>query len=200
MSLGLGIFLSAVFLGIIALFLATRDRWNWRKIVLWPICAVLVLSILGGIGFYVYNRPKPQTSFWGISLNSTAAGVKFMKGTPADSIDENLWVYKQTYSSNREATVFVRFQDGNVKGVVFSGSRSSQEPALQGIKVNDNLDKVIKKFGEPSYISRHQDELSRIYSFSKYNLVFWLTANKVTMYGIYNPALGPSRFREEAND
>jgi len=132
MSLGLGIFLSAVFLGIIALFLATRDRWNWRKIVLRPICAVLVLSILGGIGFYVYNRPKPQTSFWGISLDSTEADVKFTKGTSADS-DENLWVYNQTYSnSDREATVFVRFQDGKVKGVVFSGSGSYREPPLQG--------------------------------------------------------------------
>lgn len=200
MSLGLGIFLSAVFLGIIALFLATRDRWNWRKIVLRPICAVLVLSILGGIGFYVYNRPKPQTSFWGISLDSTEADVKFTKGTSADS-DENLWVYNQTYSnSDREATVFVRFQDGKVKGVVFSGGGSYREPPLQGIRANDNLDKVIKKFGEPSDISRQQGELARIYSFSKYNVVFWLTANKVTMYGIYNPALGPTRFREEAND
>ena len=79
MNLGLSIFLSAVFLGIIVLFIATKDRWNWRRIVLWPIKSaswvVLVLLILGGIGLFVnevlLNRPKLQTSFWGISLGST---------------------------------------------------------------------------------------------------------------------------------
>jgi len=161
MNLGLAIFLSAVFLGIIVLFIATKDRWNWRKIVLLPIksavWAILVLSILGGIGLYVnevlLNRPKLQTSFWGISLDSTEADVKFTKGTPTDSSgDDNrkVWHYKQMYSSNKEANVFVRFEGGKVRLVFLYGTGDYREPDLQGIRVNDNLDKVSKKFGQAS--------------------------------------------------
>ena len=34
MDVGTGIFLSAIFLGLIALFIGTKDRWKWKKIIL----------------------------------------------------------------------------------------------------------------------------------------------------------------------
>ena len=49
MSLGLGIFLSSLFLGIIFLFVSTKDRWNWKKILfIWPLCFVLIVGVVGG--------------------------------------------------------------------------------------------------------------------------------------------------------
>jgi len=38
MSVGTAIFFSAVLLAFVALYIATKDRWNWKKI-LWPFSA-----------------------------------------------------------------------------------------------------------------------------------------------------------------
>jgi hypothetical protein len=42
MSIGLGIFLSSVLLGCVTLYIFTRDRWNWTKILLWPSVAPIL--------------------------------------------------------------------------------------------------------------------------------------------------------------
>jgi len=84
--LGLSILLSTFLLSLVALFIATRDRWNWKKIALWltigPLALVLVIGILAGIFWYVGNLPKAQTEFWEIVLDSTKDDVRFLKGNP----------------------------------------------------------------------------------------------------------------------
>lgn len=84
MELGTGIFLSAVFLGIVALYIATKDRWNWKKILLWPLAVVVVLSSVGGIVAYAYKkyeeRPKVQVEFNGIKLGDQFQDVVFRHG------------------------------------------------------------------------------------------------------------------------
>ena len=35
MSLEASIFLSAMLVSLVALFIATKDRWNWKKLILW---------------------------------------------------------------------------------------------------------------------------------------------------------------------
>jgi len=54
MNLGLAIFLSAVFLGTVALYIATMDRWNWKKIVIRPLLGVLLLLGLCGVGLLLW--------------------------------------------------------------------------------------------------------------------------------------------------
>lgn len=35
MTLGTGLFLSALILSLVILYSVTRDRWNWRRLVFW---------------------------------------------------------------------------------------------------------------------------------------------------------------------
>jgi membrane protein YdbS with pleckstrin-like domain len=56
MELGTGILLSAVFLGTVALFIATKDRWNWKKIFLWPLGVIVGLGVVGGSIAYLYQQ------------------------------------------------------------------------------------------------------------------------------------------------
>lgn len=84
MELGTGVFLSAVFLGTVALFIATKDRWKWKKIFLWPLAVVVVLSLVGGMVGYAYKqyeeRPKVPSEFKGIQLGEKFQDAIFRHG------------------------------------------------------------------------------------------------------------------------
>ena len=102
MELGTGIFLSAVFLGTVGLFVATKDRWNWKKIFLWPLGVIVGLGIVGGSIAYLYrqheDRPRKLTELWGVSLNDSTGDVKFKKGKPPWRMDDgDLWIYGKYY-------------------------------------------------------------------------------------------------------
>ena len=64
MSLGMGIFLSSLVLGPIVLIIGTKDRWNWKKIILWPFAGLILMVLELWIYNIIEQRPKVQTSFW----------------------------------------------------------------------------------------------------------------------------------------
>jgi hypothetical protein len=84
MEVGTGIFLSAALLGAVALFIATKDRWNWKKILLWTGGILLVIPAIGGLATYTYmlyeDRPKLQTEFYGLKLGEKFQDVVFRHG------------------------------------------------------------------------------------------------------------------------
>lgn len=84
MELGTGIFLSVVFLGTVALFIATKDRWNWKKIILWPLGIVTALSLVGWLFTYAYTqyeeRPKAPSEFKRIRLGEKFQDTVFKHG------------------------------------------------------------------------------------------------------------------------
>lgn len=104
MNLGLAIFLSAVFLGTVALYIATMDRWNWKKILIRPLLGVLLLLVLGGVGLLLWMywpqaekttqtfRPEELRSLnlagdivTEVPLGSSKADVRFLKGEPIET-------------------------------------------------------------------------------------------------------------------
>ena len=215
MNLGAWIFLSAIFLGLVALFIATRGQWNLNKIIIWPwkkiaIRAAIVITsliLLAGIalfGRYIYlkiaERPKVQKSFWGLTLDSTKEDIKFLKGTPAKE-ERDMWYY---ISEDRHdgrykliAIYAITFTNNKIWRIMGEGIETGLGPTIQNIKVGDSY-KVIERFGEPSYISYSKDGFSRIVSFKKYNVFFMLQKGSVVNMGIYNPSFGDTRFKEEA--
>ena len=74
MDLGLAIFLSSVFLGLIYLYNSTKDRWDWRKNI-WRMVklALVVITVLGvgGTFYWFYStlpeEPPVQTEYWDLS-------------------------------------------------------------------------------------------------------------------------------------
>lgn len=205
MSLGAWIFLSAIFLGLVALFIATRGQWKWEKIVTWPLKKIVIrvaivitsLMLLAGIGFfgrYVYlkiaERPKVQKSFWGLTLDSTKEDIKFLKGTPY-KVEKNRWQY---VVEDPFAIIDIIFVYNKIWLLGGEGTGLS----IQNIRRRDSYDEVIKRFGKPSCISYSKDGLARIVSFKKYNVFFELQAGSVIKMGIYNPSFGDIRFKEEA--
>jgi hypothetical protein len=201
MELGTAVFLSAVLLSMVGLYAATKDRWNWKKILLWPLGVIVALAVLVGGGYYTYyqidQRPKPQTSFWGIPLNATETEVRFLKGEPTKR-DGTLWVYDTDPSSRDGAWYIVRFaDDGSLRYVMYSG-RGSSIPYLQGISDYSSQETILEKFGKPTNVSTSKDGLKRLLSYAKYNLVFELVQNRVQALGMYDGKGEAMRYSEEA--
>jgi hypothetical protein len=200
MELGTSVFLSAIFLGTVALFIATKDRWNWRRIFLWPVAAVLGLSIAGGTSVYIYDKYQsrlvPQTSLWDITLGTSPAQIKFEKGQPSKIISEDTWLYLLGGEADNGRYV-IRFKDGKVRFIVYDGIRL-YAPTIAGISPYSSLSDIEKKLGAPSFVSRSKDELRRWYSFDKFNICVLFEKGEVVGLGIFDPETGPIRFIDEA--
>ncbi|MFH2134518.1 MAG: hypothetical protein ABII81_04975 [Pseudomonadota bacterium] len=206
MSVGEGIFLSALLLSVVILFVATKDRWNWKRIVKWglalPVSCVAILA-LGIWGLSTYeNRPVAQEEFQGIKLNSTPADVRFLKGEPiAKHSTEVSWVYDAHSGSAQpeDAVVVVQFRDDKIRHITYwANERQIVTPYLLGFSVGSEYDAVISKLGAPSHVSTSENGLGRLLSFEKYKVFFDFEQGKVRTYGIYNPTTGPMKFSKEA--
>jgi len=210
MNLGLSIFLSSIFLGIIVLFIATKDRWNWKKIIIRLLVGTICVGVLAVAGNFIYEKhsdyrikhkipdsPEVMNSFWDIPLDSTQEDIKFLKGKPSEILEDDDWVYKSDKNSSYDKYVYlIRFKDGKIRFIVCITDESFLS-GIQGISSNSSSENIINKFGEPTNISVSEDGLSRIYSFDKYHVFFTLKKNKVADYGVYNPEIGYIRFDKE---
>lgn len=192
MDVGTGIFLSGVLIAIVALYIATRDRWNWMKIVLWPSGVLLVL----GTSFYLYSlipaKPKIEKSFWEITLGASESDVLFAKGAPTTK-NTHHWLYRfNDDNGNWKYVYHVNFEDGKVWAIAyFAASSLDWHEQIQGINVGDSENSVRDKFGIPSPLVSSDDGLRRIYHYRDYNVVFELAQNKITGLGIYSPDIAP---------
>lgn len=96
MELGTGVFLSAVFIGFIILFIFTKDRWNWKKIILVLIGAPILLGLVigGGVASYkFYKKTFPptvikQTGLEELELGMTKNEVRYIKGEPNQVLEK----------------------------------------------------------------------------------------------------------------
>ncbi|MHB1290796.1 MAG: hypothetical protein ACYCY5_01215 [Sulfuricella sp.] len=201
MELGTGIFLSTIFLGIVALFIATKDRWNWKKILLWPLGIIGAFAVIGGSIAYVYqqyeDRPRKLTALWDVSLNDTASDVKFKKGEPTTRLDNDHWVYRPYQTTEGDYVVY--FKNDRVRSIIYFGPMYNG-PSVHGVGHYDSSQELDAKLGPPSYVSRSKDELRRAYSYEKFNVVAHFEGGKISALGIYDPASGPFKFKEESED
>ena len=56
MNVGDSIFLSALILGAVGLYAATKDRWNWKKLVKYVVGVPTVLIVLAGLARIFHER------------------------------------------------------------------------------------------------------------------------------------------------
>lgn len=206
MSVGDGIFLSAVLLSVVGLFAATKDRWNWKRIAKWGIGVPVVLVSLLAAGLWGYstyeNRSTPQTQFEGLSLSASPSDVRFLKGEPIpkhSTVDR--WVYDAHSGSSQpeDAALIVQFREEKLRYVQYwANERQIVNPYLLGFTIGSNYDTVLQKLGQPSNVSTSGDGLNRLLSFEKYKTFFEFERGTVRTLGIYDPSGGPVKFPQEA--
>ncbi|KRB14564.1 hypothetical protein [Rhizobacter sp. Root16D2] len=202
MTLGTGLFLSALVLAVVILYVATKDRWKWRKLVKWGVGVPLALLIVSALGTWAYvmfnDRPKVQTSFWDIPLTATRSDVKFLKGEDQNksaSKDPDVWIY---HVSENKAVYMVRFNGDKIRFIqFFSVDGAIGEPWLQGLSKGSTMEAVIETLGQPSYTAASQDGLERLLSYEKYQTFFRVERGRVVTYGVYDPKHGPMDYPTE---
>lgn len=200
MSLGVSIFLSSTILAIIVLFIATKDRWNWVKILLWPLGGLLAMAVAFWGYQTIQNRPRPETEFWGIRLGATKSDVKFLKGVPTQAYDNDqkwAYIFKDSSGQNDQYVYLVQFKGDRVwvVGYISHPTAGSFGPGVHGIYIGDSLEEVVETFGKDYHMETDKDGLRRLFSFEYYRLFFELEKNRVQSYGLYDPELAPKGLR-----
>ncbi len=206
MSIGEGIFLSVLLLSGTILFVVTKDRWNWKRIVKFSFALLLATLIILALGVWIYSayegRPTAQETFQGIKLSSTKADVRFLKGEPiAKHSTEDRWVYDAHTGSAQpqDAFVWVMFRDGKIRHITYwANDRQIVTPYLIGFSIGAAYDSVISKLGQSDYTSTSSDGLRRLLSFEKYNVFYEFEQGRVKTFGVFDPSMGPMKFSNEA--
>lgn len=202
MTIGTGIFLSSLMLSLVALFVTTKDRWDWKKISIWIGVSAFGVPALLGTTWFAYTeykqRLQPQTEFWGVPLGATEGEVKLLKGTPMLINDHGTWLYdSEGEGQGQEGPYGIRFKDGKVWWIAYLREKTAYSPGLVGVDSNANYKKIVQLLGEPSYISISEDETSRALSYKKLNVFFKLTKDQIETLGIFDPEVGPFRLNKE---
>lgn len=193
MAFRLSILISILLLGIGMLYLRKKEGWEWDKIISLFTVAIIIITICGSIGIYIYIRmsvkPEVQTSFWEMNLSSSKQSVLFIKGPPIEVTAEGFWIYESKIFDVSEL-YYMKFIQDQLRFVGYLGDNLSAGPGIQGIKKGSSFDAVITLFGKPTHISESKDGFNKLYSYEKYNVFFIMNKNIVTVYGIYNPKYG----------
>lgn len=203
MTVGDSIFLSALILGTVGLYAATKDRWNWKRIAKWVVGVPVVLIVLASLGLWGYSeyndRPTAQTTLGGVALGSTVADVKLAKGNPNKVLEDGRWIYYGSKTDGVETAGYVvRFKNGNVRYVLYASTPSHiGSDWLQGFTRGTSYDVVITKLGPPGHESISDDGLERMISYPKYNTFYSFAQAQVVDFGVYDPATGPMEYTKK---
>ena len=198
MGLGTSVFLSSIVLGVIALFIATKDRWNWKKLVLWPTVVLVGLGALVATGWWTYSyieSPRQLTELWGIRLGASSSDVMFLKGAPTNNVDQETWQYETGTETSRRGYV-VRFKGEKVRFVAYYGERL-WGPSIPGVSTFASATDIQQRLGEPSHVSSSEDRLSRWLSFDRWNVALLMAKGEIKGLAVYAPEHGPIRFVKE---
>ena len=91
MTIGSSIFFGSLMVAMAILYVATKDRWNWKKVIkralLIPVAVLLIIGALIWIYSEIQDRPTKQREFQGIKLGDSKENVLFKKGATPKGID-----------------------------------------------------------------------------------------------------------------
>jgi hypothetical protein len=220
MSIGLGIFLSSLCLGTIALYGITKDRWNWRRIGRNISLGLLVIAIAGA-GVYFWNDLPTfilkQNEYAGLRLGMTQEEVQYIKGHPPTVLGEaegegewkgfkpniattNLEKGKRVedyqewsydVNADRIDLDFGPAKTGLVVIECYSSDRLKRCPAIAGITDGNTEQEVIKKFGRPD--TAYIEGVAKFLYYKNIGVHFWLAKEQVYMIGINDTRYGRKR-------
>jgi hypothetical protein len=199
LDIGTGIFSGLAFVGLVWLYVATRERWRWRRLIVWGgvLVALPAAAFVGWLYLADYREslPQLQESFWELQPGITTHEVLFRKGEPQQKSDD-YWVY-----TRKDEGVFylVGVGSGKVQHVLaltHDGNRMYL-PSMQGISNHSTQDEVERKFGKPDAVSVFKDQTRRQLSYMKYGVAFELERNRVISLGVIDRHGKPLAYAHE---
>jgi hypothetical protein len=120
MTIGSAVFFGSLIIAVAILYAATKDRWNWKKLIkraiLIPVVAALIIGILVWIYIEIQDRPFKQTEFDGIKLGDSREEILFKKGNPDGDYD--LFI--------KDVVSFIK-QEGGVEKMTLSIKKKNDE-------------------------------------------------------------------------
>jgi hypothetical protein len=182
MDIGTGIFLSSLFLGTVGLFVVTKERWNWKKIILWPLGLAVIGGVVGSAGVYISylyeNWPTKQTAYMGLSLGMTQSEVRYVKGK-AEKTPETpgAWVYFSGYKGKSILIVFFASNSKQVNRIVCQSETSVDCDGIFGLYIGTSEKRVFERLGEPTK-SKINGEIKKI-DYQNLNLRIVLLKQKI---------------------
>jgi hypothetical protein len=211
MTTGEGIFWGAVVVGLIGLYVATKDRWKWKRIVKWIGIALLIpiAGVAGWLGWTQWeeSRPRLETSMYGISVGEPIDDVIYKKGRPdketkncpnetPECTDTVIWEYKP----NNDVFYVVSFKEAKVRWIaahVINGSRYNL-PTFRGMSNYWGQADVEKLYGTPTKVSVSGDKSMRLVSFVDYGVFFTFVRDELISVGVMEHHGKPLSFASEA--
>lgn len=205
MSAGEGIFYGLIFIGLIYLFLQTKDRWNWKKIVLWTVGSLV--TIIAAFFAYIFiadelqsgklipRSPKVITSMFNIELGEKLADAKFRTGAVRKKNDSESGYVLPTDESKIFWTT-----DGLVSRIgTWCSDDAMKYPSLDSVEVNGircsyTGEQILKRYGKDKirilcFKNTKGDpeaENARAYDAFNYGVRYVLLTNKVSGVFITN--------------
>lgn len=200
MSIGTAIFLSVILLCLTILFAATKESWNWKKIVRWGFGITFILTASGSLAVFAFSHftsiKKPLERFYNVSLRTSEKDVRFMKGEPTKIDSNDQWTYeiKNPVDGQTDGSLIVKFRDGSVRYIMYipNGYDVAAEHPF-GIFAGSTIDLVEATLGKASFVSESDNGAARLYSYANYNTFFGFSKGVVEIYGLYDPATGPMK-------
>ena len=165
----------------------------------------LILITGGGIYWYLHAPlfPSKEEGLAGIKLGFSEGDVKFFFGEPKEIEEKTLdgsMVLNMTADSHHyspdDGDIRVFMKEGFAKEiqVICSSDKNVGSYNIQGVRCYDSYDTVMQKFGNPSFVSIHENEITRILSYEKYRVYFGFVNAKIRAFGVYDP----SKYKEGA--
>lgn len=190
MSVGDGIFGAALILGFVALYLGTKDRWRWKRIMGGLLASVLGLSFAVGlwVGWLKWSesRPRVATGMWGVYLGAKQSDVLFTKGEPTTRVSDERWEYIAGPEGS-EYAVIISFVGRQVTEVLSLGNRLYM-PTPDGVSGYESIQQLLARYGEPQETGLSADGLVRTYRFREHNLLVSFDKGGMIGVGVVAPA------------
>ncbi len=188
MSLGTGVFLASLVLSATFLFYVTRDRWRWKRIVLFGILGSTSLVGVTAAGLWGYlrwqDRPYAVQELKGFRLGMTEDDVRFYRGKPDELSRDGDWTYmRDKGAAGRELATSISFEAGRLNSILVLG-RGNAGPSLFGLPLEPTTRDVLEKLGPPTTTLSSKDGTGRILCYPRWNLSFGFERDNLVAIGV----------------
>ncbi len=199
MSAGLGIFLSAVFLGIIILYIKSDNKKKWHKVLRFSIISVVIIFLLI-IGYLIFSKDKSigENAGW---KSDTVVGIKnIVLGTSLNEVQFQLGKFERVRETNSGYVEYKRydaptiFVDKNEKVIFIQyncwvNARTNiidDISDLDGVMCGSSSQHILNKFKSENVeiICSETNVEERFYDVPSKNYRFFLNRNRVESFMI----------------